>query len=54
MMRNHLEESVEDLSMQVFDLMESTENAIAEDSGEALKKKADKRWDAFGYSKESI
>jgi len=37
-----LKESVEDLSMQVFDLMESTENAITEDSGEALKKKADK------------
>ena len=46
-----LEESVEDLSMQVFDLMESTENAIAEDSGEALKKKADKSGMPLGVLK---
>ena len=37
-----LKESIEDITDQIYDLMESTESAIAEDSGEALKKKAEK------------
>jgi len=37
-----LKESIDDITDQIYDLMESTEIAIAEDSGEALKKKAEK------------
>ena len=46
-----LEESVEDLTMEIFDLMESTQIAIEEDSGEALKKKAEKSGMPLGVLK---
>lgn len=46
-----LEESFESMENMIFDLMESTEAVIAEDSGEALKKKAEKSGMPLGILK---
>jgi len=46
-----LEESFESMENMIFDLMESTEAVIVEDSGEALKKKAEKSGMPLGILK---
>jgi uncharacterized protein YcfJ len=46
-----LKESLDDLTFDIYDLMESTVDAIEEDSGEALKKKADKSGMPLGVLK---